>query len=546
MRYPTDMTYLSLALCFIPLVALYLCLALLVPGFKKLTGLWACVLGLLALIPAEIFLMFVGTELHYTSLLRTLLNCVLLALIEESIKMLLLFLLPAKKTSLSVFFSYAVLCGMVLACFEAFVYLVQRNALWRYSATLIHVFCSGLSGLFVYSVRKKNLHLTPFVFAVLFHGVYNYFAGIPDFRHYFAFAVIVIAVLECRLRYAFLKDDIEKLSVIKFDSNIEEKGENLKMGKIADWFKGLFGGKKQDAEPSLPEKTVFGKDADAVSANEGAAEETLAADTPTSDSSAVENVISETSDEVKTGFSEYPEVKNLFDDEPPKDDIEPKTDLFTSEIDSKLAELEQKVAPVLEDSVKSLKADEPEKKTTRRRVSTKSSDTAATTTKRTRKTSAEKEPAEKKTATRKTSTAKSSTAKTTRKSASASDESATKTSTRKTSSKSATSKTATEKASAKTASAKSTESKSKTSASKAASTTKKASTKAEADATTAKKRVGRPSTKKSETGDKTAAETKTKRTTSTTTKKTATEKKPAEKKSTTKKTSSTTKSTKKS
>ena len=517
------MTYLSLALCFIPLVALYLCLALLVQGFKKLTGLWACVLGLLALIPAEIFLMFVGTRLPGSTLLNRLMKYILLALIEEGIKMLLLFLLPSKKTPLQVFFAYAVLCGMALGCFEAFIYVVERHVVWRYAATLIHIFCCGLSGMFVYSIRKKSLHITPFVFAVLFHGVYNYFAGFPDFRHYFAFAVIVIAILECRLRYAFLKDDIEKLSVIGNDNNIVEKGENLKMG-LKDFFKGLLGGKQQNAESSLPEKTVFGKDADATVASETVASEAVDAVETAVNSAAdeVEKAASEVVEEAKAEFSSYPKVDKLFDDEAPQDDIEPKTDLFSTGIDSKVSDLDRKISPILTDSSKSSKSDDEEKKpATRKRASTKSASSSTATktpAKRGRKPAAEKATATattpakrgRKPAAEKAAATATTSAKRGRKPAA---EKATATATtpakrgRKPSVKAEeTTKTTASKAKATT---------------KAASTTKKATAKAESTATKAK------------TAAKKTTAAKTSKAASSTTKKAAAEKKPAAKKATT-------------
>ena len=520
------MTYLSLALCFIPLVALYLCLALLVQGFRKLTGLWACVLGLLALIPAEIFLMFVGTRLPDNTLLGMLVKCILLALIEEGIKMLLLFLLPAKKTPLPVFFAYAVICGMALGCFEAFIYLVRRNVLlWRYAATLIHILCCGLSGLFVYSVRKKNLHIAPFVFAVLFHGVYNYFAGFKDFRHYFAFAVIVIAILECRLRYAFLKDDVEKLSVIGNDNNIVEKGENLKMG-LKDLFKGLFGGKKEDAEPTLPEQTVFGKTSNATTAAVSAAEETVEAAEEAIDTAAeIAISVSDSVDEAKSELSsQYPAIDKLFDDDAPQDTVEPKTDLFTSDIDTKLAAVEKKVVSALADS------DDSEKKpATRKRASTKSS-TSSTTTRRTRKSAAEKdseEPVAKKKPGRKPGSTNKKTAatkSTTKKSASA-EERTSKTGTRKTTAKSSTAKTT------KTTAGKTTKAKAATT--KSASTVKKAA--AKSTTTKTKASTAKATTKKAAAEKTTKAKTTTKK---------AVEKKPAAKKTTTtKKTSASAKKT---
>ncbi len=77
------MVYASLALCLIPLVVLFICLALLVQDFKCSKGLWACALGLLAVIPCVLLHMFFidSGGLPVQSLVALLLEMLLVALI---------------------------------------------------------------------------------------------------------------------------------------------------------------------------------------------------------------------------------------------------------------------------------------------------------------------------------------------------------------------------------------------------------------------------------------------------------------------------------
>jgi RsiW-degrading membrane proteinase PrsW (M82 family) len=199
--------YASIAICFIPLAAVFICFVLLVPGFKTRWGLLACLFGLLAVIP--IATLQFGIEkinlIEATSLGIVLLEALVLnGLIEESLKMGLLFVLPSKDIVLSAFFSYAILSGLSVGCFESVIYLIsgyENIGLRMITAVIIHASCTGLGGLFVYSIRNKKVHVMPFIYAVLFHGIYNYFAGFNTGIKYFSFAVILFALIECRIWY---------------------------------------------------------------------------------------------------------------------------------------------------------------------------------------------------------------------------------------------------------------------------------------------------------------------------------------------------------
>lgn len=203
--------------CFIPLIAFFICLKLLLSGFKFLKGLIACLLGLFSVIPIAAFQFLLDAQHVFSAstLLTVLLQSIILnGLIEESIKMGLLFIIPSKDMELKEYFAYSLLCGLSVGCFESVIYLIsgyENVGLRMITAVIIHVTCTGLSGLFVYSVKNKCRKFLPFLLAVLIHGVYNYFAGFSGGMQYFSFVVILFAVIECRVRYKSIlePDDLE-------------------------------------------------------------------------------------------------------------------------------------------------------------------------------------------------------------------------------------------------------------------------------------------------------------------------------------------------
>ena len=305
-----------IALSFIPLVAVFLCLALLVKDFKKTVGILACLLGLLAFIPI-MGIDLVKDKYIDGSQFSQLVKFLGLALVEEGVKMLLLFILPSKKVRQGAFFSYSVLSGMTLGCFETLLYIAVLHAKLRWPAIAVHAICSGLSGIFVYSIKKKNILITPFIFAVLFHGVYNYFADFSDFRHYFAYVVILIAAVECKLRYEVLKAD---LAAPKTGDNFREnkfsKGDSKNMG-VKDWINKLFGKKDEYTETDLPEQTVFSNSSTTVSSSDFDSDKTeeAAAVPETKEEEVIPAAPVAEEKPSGLGFSSYPPIDKLFNEE---------------------------------------------------------------------------------------------------------------------------------------------------------------------------------------------------------------------------------------
>lgn len=214
----------SLLFNFLPLIAVFICFCLLIKDFKFLTALFACLIGILAVVPisAVQFLLDKTQIFEDNSLLLILINdLILTGLIEESFKMLLLFLIPTKNTKIYSFFAYSIICGLTFGCFENLIYFIvmggtKQIELRIFTSMLIHLTCTGLSGLFVYSVKNHKRIFGPYIWAICLHGIYNYFAGFkmntPFF--YFSFIVILTAFVECRLFYKKLNSKLNDEQVI--------------------------------------------------------------------------------------------------------------------------------------------------------------------------------------------------------------------------------------------------------------------------------------------------------------------------------------------
>lgn len=198
----------AIALCFIPLAVVFLSFALLTKRFKVWQGLLACVLGMIAVVPIAIMQFFLLSKNFFAanSLLAILISALVInGIVEETMKMGLLFLFPVGEMKLKLFYKYCILSGLTLGCFESLIYLIsgfQEIGLRMFSSVLIHIVCAVFDGIFVYGVKHWHFRIAPLSYAIILHGIYNYFAGFgegPFF--YISFAVIAFAVIECRITY---------------------------------------------------------------------------------------------------------------------------------------------------------------------------------------------------------------------------------------------------------------------------------------------------------------------------------------------------------
>ena len=168
----------TIGICFVPLI---LITAVLLAVCKKLTAgsaLISILSGLAAIIPIAIiqFLVLYLPFFSSTKIVSVFVTSVLFnGLIEETIKMLMLMFIPGKKKDPLTFTICSLIAGFSIGTFETVVYMLMYGTdsiILRYAtAVLIHTFCSGLSGLYVWSFKQKHQYLRPFIAAVFIHGL---------------------------------------------------------------------------------------------------------------------------------------------------------------------------------------------------------------------------------------------------------------------------------------------------------------------------------------------------------------------------------------
>ncbi|MCQ2574059.1 MAG: PrsW family glutamic-type intramembrane protease [Treponema sp.] len=209
---------LPILLCFVPLLAVFVVLVFW-GKMKVLHLLWALGAGLLCVLPVSVIQFFLGMVPVFSNqnLLFILLKSVLLyGLIEELCKLGIGFVLPKKNYTTLQFLLISFFFGLSLGCFESIIYfldhlqkssaiggvLLYKPVFTRmFTSDLIHTFCSGLLGLFIYNARQKDFHVSLIFLAVVLHGVYDFFAGFANSFKYFSLAVILFAAIECRVKY---------------------------------------------------------------------------------------------------------------------------------------------------------------------------------------------------------------------------------------------------------------------------------------------------------------------------------------------------------
>lgn len=224
----------GIALCFLPLIIVILIFSTAFK-LKLFHQLIAVLLGLAAVLPISVIQYFMPAipGLNLSLVLRALLKSLLLyGLVEELFKTLVIFILPhklydsdlendASENGRLSFLLLAFVTGLSLGCFESVVYyfdhlqiansrgatlLYGQIAVRIFTADIIHMTCTGLCGLFVYSCRNKPRHLSCLIGAIFLHGIYDFFAGFSNGLRWFALAVVLMSIAECRIKYTSLKN----------------------------------------------------------------------------------------------------------------------------------------------------------------------------------------------------------------------------------------------------------------------------------------------------------------------------------------------------
>lgn len=215
-------------LCFVPLLFAF-CLFTFIFKLKISHQLLAILLGLIIVFPISVIQYVVPTTNVFQNMpiVGTMLKSLIIyGLVEELFKS---FALIPVLSSKSVKEDYsplqmlflAFLLGLSLACFESLVYLFDRLQIANnrgaqvlyylvflriFTTDLIHMTCAGLCGLFIISKQYNNgkLKISYFVLAILLHGIYDFFAGFQNNLKYFSYFVVLLALIECRVKYTAL------------------------------------------------------------------------------------------------------------------------------------------------------------------------------------------------------------------------------------------------------------------------------------------------------------------------------------------------------
>ncbi len=212
------MAVMGILLCFLPLLACFF-----ICGFcfkiKFSHELIAVLLGLAAVLPISVIQFFLPSFqiLQNMPVLHSLLKSVLLyGLVEELIKMFLVIPLPHKDYTPLNFLLLAFVMGLSVGCFESVVYYLDklqiassRGASLLYgqiflrifSSDVIHMSCTGLGALFIFSWRNKPRKFSIIAVAILIHGFYDFFAGFQNNLRWFAIPVVLLGLIECRIIY---------------------------------------------------------------------------------------------------------------------------------------------------------------------------------------------------------------------------------------------------------------------------------------------------------------------------------------------------------
>nr|QGT51468.1 hypothetical protein Unknown280_1600 [uncultured Spirochaetaceae bacterium] len=265
--------YAPMFLCLVPLVATFLLLAILVPGISVLREFLAALAGLVAFVPIVIlqFLLLGNLQkfMRANLFLSIIHSLIFFGLIEEGMKAASLLILKSRGETLRNFFAYSILAGMALGCFESVVYLLtalgtrpqvsaeflQMIFLRMATALVIHTLCAGLGGLCVFCSKNIRRNFAPLVFAILIHGIYDFFAAFNSPLKYFSVAVILLAVLECRIFYLRIREnlDSQKSSSSKnFDSE-----KTIEIPKSPALVISVKGGKENSSQQIQKEEKMF-------------------------------------------------------------------------------------------------------------------------------------------------------------------------------------------------------------------------------------------------------------------------------------------------
>lgn len=217
---------LPIILCFVPVIIG----AVVFSRFKikVIHLLIAILLGLVAVFPISLIQNLIEQTRVFQKFLTTpvffyfIKSLLIYGLLEELLKAGFVALNPHKELTILQKVLLAGLLGLSLSGFENVVYfmnffsdaknkgaelLYSQIFLRFFTANIIHLCCTMLSGMFIITLRDKSLRRRwgLLIIAILLHGFYDFFAGFQNsLLNWFQIPVILLAVLEVRIKYKSL------------------------------------------------------------------------------------------------------------------------------------------------------------------------------------------------------------------------------------------------------------------------------------------------------------------------------------------------------
>ena len=214
--------FIAIAVCFIPLLLGIIIAHIFIKDCKITHSLIAIVLGFLAIFLIILVRTLVNdiigliTPSKLNMFLALIISAIFFAFLEESVKMLFCTLLPKAKITLKAFVINCIIFGASIGCFETVMYLVTGyNTLIRlFTAVIIHIACAVLSGYFIWAIYTKIKFARVFFFAILMHGLYNFFAGQNNELAWISFVIILFTVHKARLYYYVVKEKVKTTNIM--------------------------------------------------------------------------------------------------------------------------------------------------------------------------------------------------------------------------------------------------------------------------------------------------------------------------------------------
>lgn len=186
--------------CFFPVIG-FIFVSTLKNKLSFIQCIFSCIIGLVAIIPIS-FIQSLFAGRNYGDGFFELFVFILITngIIEECVKLLVLFLFPKDRMNDVSFVFAAVMSGLSLGCFETIIYSIDSPSLIfvrLLTSVILHGVCSGLSCFFIIFLKKNILSFRGIFAAVMIHSLYNFFLYQGGFIRWFSLVCILLGFVKC-------------------------------------------------------------------------------------------------------------------------------------------------------------------------------------------------------------------------------------------------------------------------------------------------------------------------------------------------------------